>query len=137
MRWRLQLYCLILSVIVLMFTSMVIEVMATTATQCGCQRGVARGVTANLSETTCSVDAWRRGGGQKVIGFSLYELGDGGYERTIELEKEGLYHLPTYYDVTKELKRTLCWQRFIIRAGPSGFITTSVNMIPSCLICAG
>ena len=46
MRWRLQLYCLILSVIVLMFTSMVIEVMATTATQCGCQRGVARGVTA-------------------------------------------------------------------------------------------
>ena len=45
MRWRLQLYCLILSVIVLMFTSKVIEEMATTATQCGCQRRVARGVT--------------------------------------------------------------------------------------------
>ena len=44
---------------------------------CKCQRKLKRvSKTSSLHETTCSTDAYHRGQGQKVIGFSYYRLKD-------------------------------------------------------------
>ena len=44
---------------------------------CKCQRKLKRFTkTSSLHDTTCSRDAYHRGEGQKVIGFSYYRLKD-------------------------------------------------------------
>ena len=47
---------------------------------CGCKRKLKKNISANqnsmknilFNETTCSIDAYNRGSGQKIVGFSLY-----------------------------------------------------------------
>ena len=47
-----------------------------------------------FKNTTCSEDAFRRGSGQKVIGFSFYEPND---KNMIERKHNKSYNLPPYF----------------------------------------
>ena len=45
--------------------------------QCKCYRKLKKvSKISNLNETTCSVDAYHRGEGQKIVGFSYYRVKD-------------------------------------------------------------
>jgi len=81
-----------------------VEVEVEVETMCKCKRRqLNKSLKTNFSDTMCGLDAWKRGGGQKVVGFSLYEAKEGGGEmRRSELERNGSFSLPAYYDGLEE-----------------------------------
>ena len=72
----------------------------------------------NFNETTCGPDSFRRGPGQKVVGFCFY--GDPNSQQSIDRGYfegigENLKLLPIYYSGTVELRR-LVWSQLILSA---------------------
>lgn len=96
-----------------------VEVEVEVETMCKCKRRqLNKSLKTNFSHTMCGLDAWKRGGGQKVVGFSLYEAKEGGGEmRRSELERNGSFSLPAYYDVSMVWRRTFNCVRSTIQAG--------------------
>ena len=51
-----------------------------------------------FNDTTCSKDAFRRGEGQMVVGFSFYGSPNSSKERKIYEEKKGLCEITMIFD---------------------------------------
>merc|ERR1719430_1207961 len=84
-----------LLVLVSVWTEMrseVLEVQLEMETMCKCKRKQQKILETNFSDTMCGLDAWKKGEGQNIVGFSLYEAKEGGGERRrSELEKNGSF----------------------------------------------